>query len=425
MMRAFVFLCLSMLGVATPASAETLAFTHATIHTQGAAGSLEDATLIVQDGRVLAVGKMLEIPKAATIIDARGKVITPGLFEAAGYLGIVEISMVEESVDNALNGDAHSAAFDVADAINPESTLIAVNRIEGITRAMVAPQSDTHLFAGKGAVMHLGGGEDYLTQRDAAVFVTLGEHGARIAGGARGGAFLQLREALLDARDHMQHRAEFERGARYDYALNRFDLDALSLVLRREAPLVVQVERASDIEAVLRLADEFKLRLVIAGGTEAWQVADKIAKAEVPVIIDPTQNLPRRFETLGATLHNAARLHEAGVRIAFADYDSHNARNLTQLAGNAVAYGLPWQAALAAVTRAPAEIWGLGDRLGTLEPGKEADLVIWDGDPLEVTSFADQVYIRGKAVPMVSRQTLLRDRYWDLDRDLPPAYYQP
>lgn len=180
---------------------------------------------------------------------------------------------------------------------------------------------------------------------------------------------------------------------------------------RGEQPLVVAVHRASDIVAVLRLAKQLGLRLILAGVTEGWKVAREIAAADVPVLVEPLDNLPQSFEQLGATLENAARLRAAGVRVAFMNGDAHNARNVRQSAGNAVANGMSWHDALAAMTIVPAGIWGLADRYGSLEPGKDADLVIWDGDPLEVTTFADMVFIRGQEIPMESRQTLLRDRY--------------
>jgi imidazolonepropionase-like amidohydrolase len=154
-------------------------------------------------------------------------------------------------------------------------------------------------------------------------------------------------------------------------------------------------------------------------------VADQIAAAKVPVLVNPMNDLPESFESLGSTLENAARLHKAGVTLAFMTGDAHNARNLKQAAGNAVAYGLPWDAALEAMTTAPARIWGIADHYGTLEPGKDADVVIWDGDPLELSTFADAVFIRGKEMPMKSRQTELRNRYEDLLGPLPPAYKKP
>ena len=257
------------------------------------------------------------------------------------------------------------------------------------------------------------------------MFAVLGEAGAELSGGSRSAAFLRLREAFQDTLDYAANRKAFDVGERRAYALSRLDLEALIPVVRGELPLVVTVHRASDIEAVLRFAKEWQLKLILAGATEGWMVARQIAEAKVPVLINPLDNLPGSFETLGATLENAARLYKAGVTIAFMTGDAHNARNLKQAAGNAVAYGLPWDAALAAMTSVPARIWGIADHYGTLEPGKDADVVIWDGDPLEVTTFADAVFIRGEAIPMTSRQIELRDRYKDLGGEMPPAYRKP
>jgi imidazolonepropionase-like amidohydrolase len=257
--------------------------------------------------------------------------------------------------------------------------------------------------------------------------VVLGEEGAELAGGSRAAAFLLLREALQDARDYAAHREAFARGERREYALSRLDLEALVPVVEGELPLLVAADRASDLLAAVRLADEEGLRLVLAGAAEAWMVADALAAAGVPVLLAPLGNLPSSFEALGATLANAARLHAAGVPVAFMSGDSHNARNLRQDAGNAVAWGLPWDAALAGMTTVPARIWGLEGTYGRLEPGYEADVVVWDGDPLEVTTYPERVFIRGEEMSPVTRQTRLRDRYLELpaEGERPPAYRRP
>jgi imidazolonepropionase-like amidohydrolase len=226
----------------------------------------------------------------------------------------------------------------------------------------------------------------------------------------------------------MLHRGDYDAARRRRYALGRLDLSALEPVVRREIPLVVAVERASDIRALLALARELDVSVVVTGGAEAWMVAADLAAARVPVILNPLTDLPYAFESLGATLENAARLARAGVVIAFETGDSHNARNLTQLAGNAVAAGLPYDDALKAISANPARICGMGARLGTIEPGKDADVVVWSGDPLELTSAAEAVFVRGVSVPMVSRQTLLRDRYLRFEKGKAaraPAYPAP
>lgn len=424
--RYFALLGLCALLMAPAAVAESWAITGARLHTLGPSGVIDNGTIVIRDGRIEAVGANLDVPRDAQRIDAAGKIVTPGLYDAYSYIGVVEVSLVVETNDRVQSGARYTASFRVADAINPRSTLIPVNRIEGITRAVVTPAVAAESFsspvAGLGSVIHLGGVEDYLVARDAALYVHLGEEGAALAGGARGLTLMRLREALQDARDFSEHRGAFETRARRQYSASRPDLEALAETLDGERPVVVSVDRASDIRTALRLADEFGLKLVVAGGAEAWMEADRLAAAQVPVILDPMENLPDHFESLGATLENAARLHAAGVTVAFATGESHNARNMRQAAGNAVAYGLPWDAALAAMTVNPARIFGLEGATGSLQTGKDADLVVWDGDPLEVTSAAERVFIRGRDIPMVSRHTLLRDRYGNDAGPLPPQY---
>ena len=424
--RYLSLLALCALLMAPAAVAESWVITGARLHTLGPSGVIDNGTIVIRDGRIEGVGTNVDVPRDAQRIDATGKIVTPGLYDAYSYIGVVEVSLVVETNDRVQSGARYTASFRVADAINPRSTLIPVNRIEGITRAIVTPAVAAESFsspvAGLGSVIHLGGVEDYLVARDAALYVHLGEEGAALAGGARGLTLMKLREALEDARDFSEHRGAFETRARRQYSASRPDLEALAETLDGERPVVVSVDRASDIRTALRLADEFGLKLVVAGGAEAWMEADRLAAAQVPVILDPLENLPDHFESLGATLENAARLHAAGVTVAFATGESHNARNMRQAAGNAVAHGLPWDAALAAMTVNPARIFGLEAATGTLQAGKDADLVVWDGDPLEVTSAAERVFIRGRDIPMVSRHTLLRDRYGNDAGPLPPQY---
>jgi len=389
---------------------ETVAITGATVHTMGPAGTLRGATVIIAGRRIQAVGLGIPVPAGARRIDAAGKVVTPGLLDSLTNLGLVEVNAVEDTED-ATNEDPHvSASFDVTLGINSRSMLIPINRVEGITRAISAPATGKSLFLGQGAVIQLGGGPQTVVRRSAAQFVALGEAGARLAGGTRGAAAILLREALSDALDYDAHRSAYDRAERRPYSLPRLDLEALLPVARGEQPLVALVNRASDIEQILDLARQMKLHLILAGAAEGWEVAGEIAAARVPVLLNPLTNLPQSFEELGATLENAARLERAGVTVAFLTGDSHNSRNLRQGAGNAVAHGLPWESALAAMTVNPARIWGLDD-YGTLEPGKDADVVIWNGDPLEVTAAAEHVFIRGQEMPQDSRQIRLRDRY--------------
>lgn len=424
MSRLKVLLLLLVLPAA--AFAETVAITGGKVATAGPAGTIEGGTVLLQDGKIRAVGRDVSIPAGARRIDATGKVVTPGFMDSLSRLGLVEVGAVEETVETRTEDDEITAAFDVADMVNPRSILMATNRIEGLTRAVVAPAPGNSLIAGQGAVIHLGGdieGSGFLLRDSAAMFGVLRRN---FGGGSRAAALLRLREILHDARGYAKDRGAYQQGEMRELAVSRLDLEALQPVVRGEMPLVMALNRAADIQAVLRLAKEEKIELILAGAGEAWVVADEIAAAKVPVLLAPLNNLPGSFDVLGATLENAARLHKAGVTFAFMSVAAHEAYSIRQGAGNAVAYGLPWDAALAALTSVPARLWGIGDSYGTLEPGKDADVVVWTGDPLEVTSYPTEVFIRGKQVPIMSRQLELRDRYKDVGDDpIPPAYRKP
>lgn len=416
---------LAFLAVAPAAAADDFAIVNATVHTLGPAGSLDGATVVVRGGSIAAVGTDVEVPAGIDVVDAAGRPVTPGIFDTANALGLVEISAESSTVDSSTELETYTAGFDVARAFNPRSMLIPVNRIEGLTRSLIVPSTSAHPIAGLGAVVHLGGVEDPIVRPRAALVAELGESGAALAGGSRAAALLLLEEILEDARDYAAKTEQYLEGSGYGYVVGRKDLEALVPVVEREIPLLVEVERARDIEVLVELAQRQEIEVVVLGGSEAWIVASRLAETDVAVVLDPLSNLPSSFETLGATLENASRLHAAGVRIAFTSGSSHNARNLTQAAGNAVANGLPWEEGLRAITATPASLWGVGDVVGTIEAGKDADLVLWDGDPLDVTTFADRVWIRGEAVEMKSRSTLLRDRYRQIPASVPPAWVRP
>jgi imidazolonepropionase-like amidohydrolase len=245
------------------------------------------------------------------------------------------------------------------------------------------------------------------------MIAVLGEAGAAVAGGSRATAMLRLREALEDAGDFARNRVAYNAAQRREYVRGRLDLEALRPVLRGEIPLAVQANRASDLLAAIRLADEFKLRLILMGAAEGWMVAGDLAKRNVAVVIKPLTDIPS-FDGLGATLENAARLAQAGVTVAIASFDTHNARNLRQQTGNAISYGLDRDAALKSVTLVPAQLWGVADRIGSLDVGKDADVVVWSGDPFELTTRAEHVFIRGREVSQDTRQRELLKRYRDL-----------
>lgn len=429
-MKRFSIIILGLAAVCNIAWAETIAIVGGTVHTLADAGTLQDATVLIEDGQITAVRRGRVTPDGATVIDAKGRVVTPGLFASLTSLGLIEVNGVADTVDAGQRGEQFTAAFDVADAFNPDSTLIPINRAEGVTRAAIVPGAGWpdetgpggSVFSGAAAVVHLGDSDDYLVLRKAAVVAHLGADGGVLAGGSRVNALLRLTTALADAIDYGRFRDAFDAGARRDYSVSRADLEALQSVVSGDTPLYVSVDRASDIRVAIDMADRFGLKLIVVGGAEAWRVADRLAASNTPVILSPLANLPGSFDSLSATMHSAKVLHDSGVRIAFGDGDSHNARNISQLAGNAVAQGLPWLEGLRAITATPAEILGLGDKFGTLAPGMVADVVVWDGDPLEVTSYPLHVFIDGVAVDGGNRQKVLRDRYRDLSDSRQPAY---
>ncbi len=416
---------------ASVASAQTTAITGATVHTVGPEGTLENATIVIENGRIAEVGTGIQVPAGAEVIDASGKIITPGLFSTMGQIGLSEVGAVTGTNDAVQRGDDFSASFDVADAYNRRSVVIPISRIDGITRALIAPRAgrpdeqgnSSRVLSGLASVVQLGDSGDYLTKHGVAVIVNLGETGSAVAAGSRAAAIQELRAALTDALDYRRNKAAYERGDWREYSVSRADLVALVSVVEGNRSMIFTANRASDIETVIKLASEFSLSAIIIGGAEAWMLADELAAANVSVIIDGTANLPGNFDRINARLETGGILAAAGVRVAFgAGAQTHQARNITQSAGNAVANGMDWDAALEAVTLAPAEMYGVAAEVGSIEPGKSADLIIWGADPLELTSYPEQVFIQGESVPMESRQTLLRDRYLQTDTDKPPAF---
>jgi hypothetical protein len=410
MIRRSIALALA-LACSAHAAAEALLIRNARVHTVDAAGTLEGSDVLVRDGKIAQVGKAI-VAADAVVFDARGRALTPGLFAGLTGLGLEEVSAEVGTVDHAYTPAALAPPqplsmrpeFDVGYAYNPDSLVIPVQRIEGFTFAMLAPSAmpGGSLIAGQGGLATLDSASIDLLPASRTLFIALGSGAAPLTGNSRAAQYMLLDQAIRETRGAL------------------FEGDRLLTVAGRETlarylgggRVVFSVDRAIDIRRALAFAKKHGMKPVLSGGVEAWKVASELAAAKVPVLIDPLSNLPGNYDQFGATLENAARLHEAGVTIAFSQSGdaSHMARKLRQSAGNAVSYGLPWDAGLAALTANPAAIFGANDR-GRIAVGQRADLVLWSGDPLEVTSVADQVWVDGKAQAMVSRQTLLRDRH--------------
>jgi len=387
---------------------------------------IENGTVLIRNGRIEAVGANVAIPADAQRIDAAGRWVTPGLFNAATRLGLVEVGQVAETRNasaRTTDEDRVNAAFRVWEGLNPLSVQFAAARNEGITTVGIRPQGG--FVAGQSAVIDIVDGSltDMLVRGPVAMAVSVGNQGAGV--GARGEFWLRLRELLDDARAYQRTRAAFERGESRELAASRSDLEAMLPVLDRSLLLAVEADASSDIESALALAREYNLRIAIVGGADAWRVADKLVAARVPVLAGAMNNIPDTFSSLGARQENPGLLRRAGVEVSLLgtgnDPDAQNVRNIRQEAGNAVAYGMSWTDALRAVTLAPAELYGLADRLGSLQPGRTANVVVWSGDPFEFNTVAERVFVHGREIRSPSRQDLLMQRY----KTLPPGYRQP
>jgi imidazolonepropionase-like amidohydrolase len=455
-MRALGFLLAGIAAFAAPAAAQTVAITGGRVVVGDGSEPIDGGTVVIRDGRVVAAGAGIGVPAGATVVDATGKWVTPGIVAGFSRIGLVEVDAVDASNDTQANNSPFSAAIDITPAINPAAASIAVNRAAGVTRAVVSPTTGRSIFGGQGAVIDLGGDMDAVTRARAFQFVELGEAGAADAGGSRASAHALLRNALREARDlrlpvgaggqsqrpsdapieDISENPYILPDARRseDVLLTRFDAAALVPVLQGRQLLLVHVERASDILQTLALKREFpRLRLVLVGAAEGWRVADRIAAAGVPVIANALTDLPASFEQLSATQSNVGRMRAAGVEVAIGMINDDEARQVrvsTQYAGNLVGIGrvpghtgLSWSQAFAAISSEPAEALGMGGEIGSLRPGRRGDVVIWDGDPLELSTAVEAVWIDGVRQSLENRQTRLRDRYRQPQEGaLPHAY---
>ena len=405
---ASVFALLALSGLA---SAQDVLIRNATVHTATARGTLQSADVLVRNGRIAAVGSGLAAGNA-TVVDAQGKPLTPALFGGITDIGVEEVSGEASTVDTALALGENAAdmqvrpEFDVTLAYNPESVLVPVARVEGIgwTLLSAGSRAGGSLVAGQGGVVRLDGSLDAIGPR--VLFITLGADGASLSGSSRAAQWMLLDQLIDELRGRIPQDSQFA-------LLTPAGRATLAKYFGGGGRVVVRIHRAADIVRLLRWSKQRDVRVALLGAAEAWKVAPQIAAAGVPVFVDSLANLPAGFDEIGATLENAARLHAAGVQVSFSQAGdaSHNARKVRQLAGNAVAHGLPWEAALAGLSSVPATSFGLGGDFGSIAIGQRADLVLWSGDPLDVAHVAQQVWLDGRAIPMRSRQTDLRDRY--------------
>ena len=395
------WLALSMGSLA----ADAVLIENARLHTLGPEGSLEGDLLVV-DGRIQGVGSITEVPSGAVVVDAMGRPVTPGLFNAFSRLGLIEINAVSSTSDASVDAPRVGPSVRLEAALNPASEVWRQALVAGVTHSLVAPGFAQTPFAGRSLAIRLGDRSAPVIKRDTSLVVAMGEAGAALSGNSRAGNDAFIRQAFVDAEDY-QLSGRWHEG----YALGPHDLRALADARAVGVPLSITANRASDIRAAMAIARDVALPLVIIGGIEAWKVADELAAAKVPVVLFPLANIPRSFESLGARIDNAVVLHQAGVTFAIYEASPHDAVRFRQLAGNLVAEGLPWEAALASMTLAPARIWGLDEQLGSLTVGKVADFVIWSGDPLEVTTWPEQVFIAGAPIDMRSRQDDLFERF--------------
>jgi imidazolonepropionase-like amidohydrolase len=416
-----------MCALAAPLDAQTIAITGGKVYPVSGP-PIENGTVLMRDGKIVAVGRDVTIPGDAQRVDATGKWVTPGLVDSYTTLGLGDVGFSAGPRElKAKRGDGIASGFATWEGFNTQSTLIAPAREGGVTSAVVSPMGG--LVSGQAAIVDLSGAlalSDVLVKAPATMVAQVDDdESAKV--GAKGELFGRLCELLEDTKAYAHRKTDFERAQTRSFVASRRDLEAMIPVLEGREPITIAAENASDIDAALVIAKDFGLKLVIAGGSEAWRVADRLAAAKVPVLTGAMNNIPQTFSSLGARQENAGLLRKAGVDVAIignaggGDEELFNVRNVRYEAGNAVAYGMTWDDAFRGITLAPAEIYGVADKIGSLRPGREGNVVIWSGDPLELSSRAEQVFVRGKKTDAPSRQDLLAKRY----QTLPPKYNTP
>ena len=417
----FVIALLGHLLLASPSYAASLLITNGTVFIGDDAPSSQ-LDILIEDGLIEAVASDLNAADADQVIDAAGRPVTPALFAGITAAGLSEIGMVYEAVDSRLNelytGLMHPE-FDVRKAYNPLSSVVPVTRIEGYGYTLLAAAFGDRTISGQGSLVRFDSGFDSFEGKTT-IFVNVDGYSGNKIGGSRAAHWMLLETAFSSLTAKQGNGLWLTHN---EHPLINQDGRATLKDARENGIFVFRANRASDILQVLTFSRKHQLNAIISGGQEAWIVREALAESGTPVVINALDNLPGSFDGLGARLDNAALLHRAGVALLFTSGETHNARKLRQVAGNAVANGLPYEVAIAAMTSRPAEIFGGKPRM--IAPGLRADVVIWSDDPLNVTSAADQVIIGGKLDPMTSRQTELLKRYLPTDPGLGRAYINP
>ena len=396
--------------IAPSAFADSVLVTNANLMSMGPLGTQHGVSVLIEDDVIADIGTNITTA-ADTVIDANGAIVTPALFAGATATGLVEVNAVRESADGSMSDTKDNTVqvgFDVRDAYSPLSSVVGVTRVEGFGYSLLMASGGQYSVAGRGSLVDFDGGFESFNGSDV-LFIDVGGYAADKVGGSRAAHWMLLDGIMTDLK---------RRSSEREY-LSQSGKEHLK-DLTKNGVFVFSANRAADIRKVISFSNEYRLNSVITGGREAWLLADELAAADIPVMVNGLDNLPSNFDALGSRLDNAALLHDAGVQVLFTSGETHNARRVRQGAGTAVAHGMPHEAAIEAMTTAPSRVFG--GRVRALEVGNRADMVIWSGDPLEVTSYATSVILKGEVTSMATRQSKLLERYLPEDAGLGRAY---